>query len=538
VPKTLVIPLSGRNARALDAAHRLLGSVDPVVFPLGRLTDDWRALRQEYELLALAGAPPKEELGYGFATVVAVLGRPKRVALIDLRTDRVVSRTLLRYVLQSAPLAVGQLAGSALAVLAQRAAIPLARRVPRLRARSGELRNLVYVLPAVGAALGVGGSATHAHGVIRALRNEGVAVEAFTTSAAIAETAREPQLPCEWHVVRTPRVAKAVAASAAAASDIALTRAALGAVRGADAIYQRHAGFSLIGALLAHLTRKPLILEYNSPAEFVARYWSSMPTRLSGGIGKCEDASLAAAARIIVVSEIARRSLVERGVSPARIVVNPNGVDVERFSSGGGAEVRQRLGIEDRSVVAGFVGSFGPWHGAPVLARAFARVAARAPHLRLLLVGDGQELESTLEIIRHAGLEDRTTVVGQVSPAEVPAYVDACDVLVAPHVPLPGGVEFFGSPTKLFEYMAAGKAIVASRLGQIGDVLEHGVTAWMVEPGSVDDLGEALIAVTSDPELRSELGENARRQASERHSWQLNARRVMDAYSSLAAGAS
>jgi glycosyltransferase involved in cell wall biosynthesis len=539
VPETLLVPLSGRSARASDAAQRLLGAADPVVFPLGRLTDGRGILRRPYELLALVGAPPTEELGYGLATFVALLGRPKRVALIDLRSDQVVSKTLLRYVMRSAPFTIGQLAGSALAVLAQRAAIPFAGRAPRVHALSAELRKVVYLLPAVGAASGVGGSVTHAHGVIRALRNEGVAVEAFTTSAAIAQTAsNEPQPPCEWRVVHTPRAAKAVVASAAAAGDAALALAALDAVRHADAIYQRHTRFSLVGALLAHLTRKPLFLEYNSPAEFVARYWSSMPTRLSGGIGRYEDASLAAAARIIVVSEIARSSLVERGIAPERIVVNPNGVDVDRFATGGGAEVRHRLGIEDDSVVAGFVGSFGPWHGAPVLARAFARVAAPVPHLRLLLVGDGQELEPTLEIVRHAGLEGRTTVVGQVPPAAVPAYVDACDVLVAPHVPLPDGVEFFGSPTKLFEYMAAGKAIVASRLGQIGDVLEHGRTAWMVEPGSVGNLAEALLAVAGDPELRGELGGNARRRASEHHSWQLNARSVIDAYSALAAGAS
>ena len=535
VSKTLLVPLSGRTARASDAAHRLLSSADPVVFPLGQLTDGRGVLQQPYEFLALTGSPPHEELGYGFTAVVALLGRPKRVALIDLRTEQVTTNTLFGYLARTAPFAVGQVAGSALAVLAQRAAIPFARRAPRVRVQSGDLRKLVYLLPAVGSSSGVGGSVTHAHGVIRALRNEGVGVEAFTTSAAIAETARtDAQPPCEWHVVRTPRFAKAVVASAAAASDAALTLAALGAVRSADAIYQRHTRFSLIGTLLAHLTRKPLLLEYNSPAEFVARHWSSMPTRLSGGIGRCEDASLAAAARIIVVSQIAKRSLVERGIAPERIVVNPNGVDVDRFATGGGPEVRRRLSIGDESVVAGFVGSFGPWHGAPVLARAFAQIAARAPTLRLLLVGDGQELGPTLEILRDAGLEDRVSVVGQVTPAAVSSYVDACDVLVAPHVPLPDGVEFFGSPTKLFEYMAAGKAIVASRLGQIGDVLEHGVTAWMVEPGSVEDLGEALVSVADDRKLRRELGAKARRQASEHHSWQLNARRVIDAYSAVA----
>jgi glycosyltransferase involved in cell wall biosynthesis len=537
--KTLLVPLSGRNTRASDAAHRLLSSANPVVFPLGQLADGRAVLQQPYEFLALTGAPPREELGYGFVTVVALLGRPKRVALIDLRTEEVITSTLFGYLTRATPFAVGQFAGSTLAVLAQRAAIPFAGRVPRVRVRSSELRNLVYLLPAVGSSAGIGGSVTHAHGVIQALRDEGVAVEGFTTSAAIAKTALgEAQPPCEWHVVHTSPFAKAVGASAAAAGDAALMLAALGAVRSADAIYQRHTRYSLVGALLAHLTGKPLILEYNSPAEFAARHWSSTPPRLSRGIGRCEDASLAAAARIIVVSDIAKSSLVERGIAPDRIVVNPNGVDVARFATGDGASIRHRLGIDDESVVAGFVGSFGPWHGAPVLARAFAKVAPQAPHLRLLLVGDGQELAPTVEIVRGADLEDRMTIVGQVPPAAVPSYLEACDVLVSPHIPLPDGVEFFGSPTKLFEYMAAGKAIVASRLGQIDDVLEHGVSAWMVEPGSVDELADALIALAANPRLRGELGAKARRKASEHHSWRLNARRVIDTYSAVASRAS
>src|SRR5207244_2293172 len=112
-------------------------------------------------------------------------------------------------------------------------------------------------------------------------------------------------------------------------------------------------------------------------------------------------------ARVIVVSEVAQRSLVERGIEPERIVVNPNGVDVDRFAGGGGAVMRQRHGITDESIVAGFVGSFGPWHGAPVLARAFTQVAEQVPRLRLLLVGDGAELGPTLRILQDAGLDGR-----------------------------------------------------------------------------------------------------------------------------------
>src|SRR5438034_9141929 len=145
LPDTLLVPLSGRTARASEAARRLLGSDEVVVFPLGQLTNGRDVLRQSYEFLALAGAPPTEELGFGFTPVVALLGQPKRVALIDLRNDTVESKTLIRYLIRSAPFAVGQIAGSALAVLAQRAAIPLVQRAPRVRPANRELRNVVYL---------------------------------------------------------------------------------------------------------------------------------------------------------------------------------------------------------------------------------------------------------------------------------------------------------------------------------------------------------------------------------------------------------
>jgi glycosyltransferase involved in cell wall biosynthesis len=491
---------------------------------------------RHYDHLALVGEPPTDEIGYGLSTLIALLARPRHVALVDLEREQAESKSLLRFLADSAPFAVGQLAASLAALGAQRLAIPAARRPPPWKAGGLQLTKLLYLRPSVGSASAVGGSVTHSHEVIRALQVEGVEVDAYTTDAAIAETAaREPEPPCQWHLVRTPRAYKGVPASAAAGGDAALVRAALPAARTADAIYQRHARFSLGGALLARLSGKPLFLEYNGSECFKGRYWTATPLRAR--LAACEDAAVAAATCILVVSEVDRRSLLDRGVGPERIVVNPNGVDAERFALAGGAEVRSRYGIETDSVVVGFAGTFGPWHGAPELARAFTQVAASLPRAHLILVGDGPELDVTRSIVSDAGLDARATVTGRVPPGEVSGYLDACDLLVSPHVTLPDGVEFFGSPTKLFEYMAAGKAIIASRLGQIGDVLEHGVTAWLVEPGDVAGLAAALVALAEAPEVRRELGARARRQAIDRHSWRLNARRVIEAYGSLAEAA-
>jgi glycosyltransferase involved in cell wall biosynthesis len=533
--ETLVVPLAGGIARATELVTRLVDPAELEILPLIRLANGGhRALRnRRYKRLVVVGAPPSREIGYALSPLIALVGRPKCVALVDLDREDVVSTRLLPYLARVAPFAVTQLAASAAVLPIQRLAIAVAGRARVRKARRPDLKKLVYLRPVVGSEAAVGGSVTHSHEVIRALRAEGVEVEAYTTGAAIAKTAAaEPEPPCRWRVATTPRSLKAIPASAAAGADAAMICAALPAALRVDAIYQRHARFSLAGPLLARLTGRPLFLEYNGSEQFAGQYWNKTP--LQKRLAACENSVIAAAARIVVVSQVDRRALMERGVDPERIVVNPNGVDARRFAAGGGVDVRRRHRILDEELVVGFVGSFGPWHGAPVLARAFARIADDVPGARLLLVGDGVELAATRNTLREAGLLARTTLAGEVSPNEVPAYLDACDILASPHVPLPGGVEFFGSPTKLFEYMAAGKAIIASRLGQIGDVLEHGVTAWLAEPGDAAGLGDGLRALAAAPELRRELGANARRRAVERHSWQQNACRVVDAYAALA----
>jgi glycosyltransferase involved in cell wall biosynthesis len=121
---------------------------------------------------------------------------------------------------------------------------------------------------------------------------------------------------------------------------------------------------------------------------------------------------------------------------------------------------------------------------------------------------------------------------GAVAHERVPSLLDACDILVAPHVPLVDGSDFFGSPTKIFEYMAMGKAIVASRLGQIGEVLSDGETALLVAPGNTDEIVDAIARLVDSSELRARIGSRAREVAVKNHTWAQNAQRVLDAYES------
>jgi glycosyltransferase involved in cell wall biosynthesis len=104
----------------------------------------------------------------------------------------------------------------------------------------------------------------------------------------------------------------------------------------------------------------------------------------------------------------------------------------------------------------------------------------------------------------------------------------ACDLLASPHVPNPDGTPFFGSPTKLFEYMAMGKGIIASDLDQIGEVLEHDQTAWMVQPGDTESLMLGLKILIDNPEIGKRLGEAARREVVAKYTWKEHTRKIIE----------
>ncbi|EPR37147.1 group 1 glycosyl transferase [Desulfovibrio sp. X2] len=295
-------------------------------------------------------------------------------------------------------------------------------------------------------------------------------------------------------------------------------------------LYQRHALNNWSGAQLALTRGLPLVLEYNGSEVWVARNWGSGIPRAELAL-RLESLGLRAADLVVVVSEPLREELLERGFPDEKILVNPNGVDPAVYHPGvDGTAVRRRHGLDGKLVI-GFIGTFGAWHGAEKLAEAFALLRREYPdataNLRLMLIGDGPKRTSCEELLQAEGARDLAVFTGTVPQPEGPAHLAACDILVAPHVPNADGSVFFGSPTKLFEYMAMGKPIVASALGQMDAVLEDGENALKTVPGDVSDLARTLGMLAGDSGLRARLGSNARRDAEQRHTWREHTRRIL-----------
>lgn len=304
-------------------------------------------------------------------------------------------------------------------------------------------------------------------------------------------------------------------------------------------VYHRYSLGNFSGVAVARSLAVPLVLEFNGSEVWVSDHWGRRLKHRDLAL-RIERLNLAAADLIVVVSQPIADQLAAAGIESGRVLVNPNGVDVERYRPDvDGAPVRRALGLE-RTFVVGFIGTFGAWHGADVLASAFVTLLRQHPDLRdsmrLLMIGDGARMPAVKRILAEGGVIDLARLTGLVPQEEGPVYLAACDLLVSPHVPNVDGSPFFGSPTKLYEYMAMGRPIIASDLDQIGDVLEHDRTAWLVPPADVGALAAAIARLAADDDARRRLGAAARAQAVARHTWREHTRRIVDRLGSMAGG--
>jgi glycosyltransferase involved in cell wall biosynthesis len=329
---------------------------------------------------------------------------------------------------------------------------------------------------------------------------------------------------------------------------------AMPAIQNAGFIYQRMSVCNFSGVELSRRLNKPLVLEYNGSEAWVAKNWGQ-PLRSQALAERCEEVALRHAHLVVTISDVLRDELMLRGVSAERIVSYPNCIDPEtfnpgRFSAADRSALRERHGIPEDALVVTFVGTFGQWHGAPVLALA-ARIMLEqraewvaAKKLHFLFVGDGVRMPEVKAALGPQLQSPHVTMAGLVYQKDAPAYLSASDILSSPHVPNSDGSRFFGSPTKLFEYMAMGKAIIASDLEQIGEVLKGSVrvpflpapdelpqgspTALLATPGSAEDIIAGLTFLAERPDWRVFLGENARQLALNKYTWHHHVRLILE----------
>jgi glycosyltransferase involved in cell wall biosynthesis len=296
-------------------------------------------------------------------------------------------------------------------------------------------------------------------------------------------------------------------------------------------IYQRYSINNYSGLKLARLYNVPFILEYNGSEIWIHQHWrrSLKYERLSERI---ELLNLRAADIVVVVSQAMKEELLTRGIDAEHVLVNPNGVDPDRYSPDvDGSGIRRQYYLNGKNVI-GFIGTFDKWHGAEILAEAFGQLLHRYPEyqgqVKLFMIGNGITMPQVRENIRKFNINENCILTGLIPQEEGPKYLAACDILVASHKPNPDGTPFFGSPTKVFEYMAMGRGIVASDLDQIGQVLKHDYSAWLVKPGDIESLMIGLKTLIDDRPRRERLGRAARQEVVAEYTWREHTGKIIE----------
>jgi glycosyltransferase involved in cell wall biosynthesis len=279
-----------------------------------------------------------------------------------------------------------------------------------------------------------------------------------------------------------------------------------------DIIFERETAFGA-GAMGSMLTGRPLILEV------IGNRVSNMQARRSS--------------KIIAYS----RGMFEGTPEASKVETVTGAVDTDMFSPDPAArtEIRKLYSLD--SPVIGYVGTFQEWHGLAELIRAAARLLKRHPDTKFFMVGP--YYKETQAKVEAAGLGRSFVFTGPIAYVDVPKYINAADVLVAPYNP--DKIESteqvrkhgLGAPLKVYEYMAVGKPVITTDVKPISDPVEDGVTGYLVPPGDSDALGSALERMLDSPGSFVEMGALARQSMIANYSWAFLARRLSDIFEAV-----
>jgi glycosyltransferase involved in cell wall biosynthesis len=226
-----------------------------------------------------------------------------------------------------------------------------------------------------------------------------------------------------------------------------------------------------------------------------------------------------------------RREIVSRGVPPERVAIAPNMVDTARFTPGPrDAGLAARLGIAGDETVVGYISSFNAYEETDRIVHTVATLRRAGLKVRGLLVGDGFRRASDERLAERLA-PGAVLFPGRVTHDLIPDYYRLIDVFVIPRSD--DRISRLVTPLKPYEALAAGRAIVASRVGALAEILEEGVTAIFYEAGDTAGLTDAVRRLVTDDEARARLGTEARQQAVARHGLEGTGRRYRELYERL-----
>lgn len=291
-------------------------------------------------------------------------------------------------------------------------------------------------------------------------------------------------------------------------------------------VWEQHDFFPGPGKKIADKLGVPFVIYVHAPQVWESAKWGVKRPLWGRFLEHLEAKALKKADIVACVSPEVAQKLAAMGVDPGKIMVSPMSVDPYLFKNiGDTSALKASLGIGDRLVI-GWTGSFRSFHGLDLLVQAFAKVHAQYPQCCLLLVGDGFERADTERLVQEMGLQDAVVFAGRKSFAEIPACVSLFDIAIVSARTADG---FHYSPLKLREYLAAGKATLAPRAGEIPQVFSDGQHLLLYEVGNTEDTAARIMQLVENPQLRQRLGQDGAAYVMSKGTWDYELEKVLTA---------
>lgn len=300
-----------------------------------------------------------------------------------------------------------------------------------------------------------------------------------------------------------------------------------------DIIHERFGLYSHGGILASKLLHIPHVIEINGPSIEEKKLFTKDIAPIQKFTAKViRKFCLRNTDHVIAVSNNLKSFLLDNHLinRKEKITVLPNAADVTAFNKQFDAQsLKDSLSLKDKFIIA-YTGTLQVWYAIEDIISAFPQILKEIPNACLLIVGTGQARKTLEDLAYNLGISDKVRFMGYVQYEKIPEVLSIADVAVAPYKEV--GIPFFNSPIKVFEYLSAGKPIVATKIGQIAEVLKDQHTALLVTPGNIDELANAIIRLAHDEQLRNYLAKNAKIEA-QKYSWDRYADHLVEIYRAL-----
>ena len=291
-----------------------------------------------------------------------------------------------------------------------------------------------------------------------------------------------------------------------------------------DLVYERYSLWSKAGMAFARKHQCVGILEVNAPLIEEQKIHRELP--LEAEAQEIAKFVFSHADAMVAVSPGVKDYLETFSGAKGRVHVIANGVDLARFASAANqnAVKFQQQDNTASTPVLGFLGTLKPWHGVSGLVQAWALLRKEGYNVNLLIVGDGPQHATLSEEIAQQGLSDFVHFTGSVAPEQVPEWLARMDIATAPY---PNQDRFYFSPLKIYEYMAAGLPIIATKVGHLSSIIENGYNGILAEADNPQNMAEAIAYLLDNLPEAKRLGTNARLTAEQNHSWRSVVDRIL-----------